>query len=190
MKINRIITNLCSKNVKTSKAFYINLFNFNVAFDSDWFVNLVSEGNELELGIMQSDHDLIPDEYKGKPNGMYITLVVDSAVAIYEKAKELGVEIVHPPEMTFYGQKRLLLKDPGGVLVDVSSPEGDFSSSLWSSFLLLKTTLSIINQCNKLDLKHNNTPWGGPQVKNQWSSANFNKGAPFFFNTLRYLDSS
>ena len=129
MKINRIITNLCSNNISASKAFYTNLFNFEIAFESDWFVNLVSEGSGLELGIMQADHELVPEAYKGKPNGMYITLVVDNAVAIYEKAKNLGIEVIQQPEITFYGQKRLLLKDPGGVLVDVSSPDADFNSS-------------------------------------------------------------
>jgi uncharacterized glyoxalase superfamily protein PhnB len=55
--------------------------------------------------------------------GMYITLVVDDATSIYNKAKALGCNVVKEPELTFYGQKRLLLKDPSGVLVDVSSPE-------------------------------------------------------------------
>ncbi|MFK7801946.1 MAG: VOC family protein [Anaerolineae bacterium] len=52
---------------------------------------------------------------------MYITFVVDDCETIFEKAQGLGVEIVQEPEMTFYGQKRLLLKDPAGILVDVSS---------------------------------------------------------------------
>ena len=65
---------------------------------------------------------MVPKEFRGKPVGIYVTLVVDDAVAIFEKAKELGVEIVKEPELTFYGQKRVLLKDPAGALVDVSSP--------------------------------------------------------------------
>jgi catechol 2,3-dioxygenase-like lactoylglutathione lyase family enzyme len=123
MKINRILTNLCSQNLDESTEFYTSLFEFKVDYDSDWFVHLISEGRELEIGIIQSNHDLVPEEFRGKPSGMYITFVVDDAMAIYEKAKDLGIDIVKEPELTFYGQKRVLLKDPAGVLVDVSSPE-------------------------------------------------------------------
>lgn len=123
MRVNRILTNLCSDNLEASKAFYTSLFKFNVDYDSDWFVHLISEGRELEVGIMLSSHELVPEEFRGKPAGMYITLVVDDATAIYDKARELGCTVVKEPEHTFYGQKRLLLKDPSGVLVDVSSPE-------------------------------------------------------------------
>ncbi len=123
MKINRLLTNLCSENLADSTEFYTTLFNFKVDYNSDWFVHLISEGQELEIGIMKSNHELVPEEFRGKPTGIYITLVVDDAVAIFEKAKELGVEVIRELELTFYGQKRVLLKDPAGVLVDVSSPE-------------------------------------------------------------------
>ncbi len=123
MRINRILTNLCSHNLQESKEFYTSLFDLRVDFESDWFVHLISEGRELELGILQASHELVPEEFRGEPAGMYITFVVDDAMAIYEKAKALGFHIAKEPELTFYGQKRMLLKDPAGVLLDVSSPE-------------------------------------------------------------------
>ena len=123
MKVNRLLNNICSDNLSETKAFYTSLFDFKVDYDSDWFVHLVSEGRGLEIGIMQSSHELVPEELRGQPMGMYITLVVDDATSIYNKAKALGCNVVKEPELTFYGQKRLLLKDPSGVLVDVSSPE-------------------------------------------------------------------
>ena len=123
MKIDRLLTNICSNDLSASKAFYTSLFELKVAYDSDWFVQLVSEENGLELGIIQNNHELIPAEFRGSPTGVYLTFVVESADAIYEKAQTLGFDIIQSPEMTFYGQKRLLLKDPSGTLIDVSSPE-------------------------------------------------------------------
>lgn len=109
MKINRFLTNVCSDNLEESKVFYTSLFDFKIDYDSDWFVHLISEGRELEVGIMQASHDLVPEEFRGKPMGMYITFVVDDATSIYKKATDLGFNVVKEPELTFYGQKRLLL---------------------------------------------------------------------------------
>ena len=121
MVVNRILTNLCSSDLKASTKFYTSLFNFSVQFESDWFVHLVAENQNLEIGIILADHKLIPESFRGSPAGLYITLVVEDCEAVCELAKEKGIEIVQEPQMTFYGQNRLLLKDPAGILVDVSS---------------------------------------------------------------------
>ncbi|MTI29852.1 hypothetical protein E1171_03420, partial [Cytophagales bacterium RKSG123] len=42
-RINRIMTNICSDNLAVSKNFYTKLFDFNVDYDSDWFVHLISK---------------------------------------------------------------------------------------------------------------------------------------------------
>ncbi|EPJ44827.1 MAG: hypothetical protein OFPI_38820 [Osedax symbiont Rs2] len=54
---------------------------------------------------------------------MCLTLLVDGAIAVFERVKQLNFEIVQAPELSFYPHRRLLLKDPAGVLVDVSSPD-------------------------------------------------------------------
>lgn len=116
-----MLINLCSTKLKESKAFYTTLFDFKVDFDSDWFVHLISESKQLELGIIDTNHEIVPDVVQTPPNGFYITLVVDNADTIYEQAKVQGIEILKAPHDTFYGQRRLLIKDPNGVVLDVSS---------------------------------------------------------------------
>ena len=49
-------------------------------------------------------------------------MVSDSA-EVCARANTLGYEIVQEPQLTFYGQLRALIKDPAGVIVDVSSPQ-------------------------------------------------------------------
>ncbi len=119
--INRMLTNICSDNLEETKTFYTKLFDFDVAFDSDWFIQLVSKDKNFELGIIESSNDLVPEEFQNKPQGFYLTFVVDSADAIFAEAKKEKYEIVAEPADTEYGQRRLLLKDPSGTLVDVSS---------------------------------------------------------------------
>ncbi|MGB6153106.1 MAG: VOC family protein [Pricia sp.] len=120
--INRLLTNICSADLTASKNFYTKLFDFKVDYDSDWFVHLMSKDKQLELGLMDRTHKLVPTAYQNPPNGFYITFVVDNVDELFETAKSEGFEIVEKPSDTFYGQRRLLLKDPDGSLVDVSSP--------------------------------------------------------------------
>ncbi len=104
-KINRIMTNICSDNLEQSRHFYIKLFDFNIDYDSDWFVHLVSKDKKLELGIIDRTNEIVPKEFQNNPQGF---------------------EIISEPTDTFYGQRRLLLKDPNGTLVDISSPIKNF----------------------------------------------------------------
>ena len=120
--LNRIMTNICSDNLAKSKHFYTSLFDFKVDYDSDWFIHLISKDKKLELGIIDKSHELVPTAFKNKPQGFYITFVVDDVEEMLAIAESENFEIVQPPMDTFYGQRRLLLKDPDGTLIDISSP--------------------------------------------------------------------
>jgi len=126
MKINRLLTNICSDDLSTSKNFYTKLFDLEVDYDSDWFVHLTSKEKRLELGIIDRTHKLVPEAYQKKPTGLYLTFVVDDADELYTTAINEGFETVEEPSDTFYGQRRFLVKDPDGTLLDVSSPISDF----------------------------------------------------------------
>ena len=121
MTVNRILTNIITPNLEASTRFYTDLLDLIVQFESNWFVQLVSEQSGLELGLLISNHELVPQEFQGHPAGFYITFVVDDANAIYAKANLMNIDILQPPEMTSYGQLRMLLKDPAGTLIDISS---------------------------------------------------------------------
>jgi len=121
-KINRLLTNICSNDLSESRKFYTTLFDFEVDYDSDWFVHLISKDNQLELGIIDRANELVPTEFQASPNGFYITFVVDNVDEIHELAKSQEIKVLSGPTDTFYGQRKLLLKDPDGSLVDVSSP--------------------------------------------------------------------
>jgi catechol 2,3-dioxygenase-like lactoylglutathione lyase family enzyme len=125
-KINRIMTNICSDKLAESRDFYTKLFNLNVAYDSDWFVHLISNNKKLELGIIDRTSEIVPKDFQKSPEGFYVTFVVDNADEVFKIAKFEKFEIINEPHDTFYGQRRLLLKDPNGALVDVSSPIENF----------------------------------------------------------------
>ncbi|MCI5055405.1 MAG: VOC family protein [Flavobacteriales bacterium] len=125
-RINRIITNICSDNLVESRDFYTKLFDFNVDYDSDWFVHLISEDKKFELGIISRTNEIVPKGFQNNAQGFYVTFVVDNVDEIFKIAELQEFEIIDKPTDTFYGQRRLLLKDPNGTLVDVSSPIQNF----------------------------------------------------------------
>lgn len=106
----------------------MSLFDFELRYDSDWFVHLVSKEGVIELGIILQDSEIVPKAFQKPPTGFYITFVVDSVDEIFEKAIQEKFTVYKEPESTFYGQRRLLLKDPNGALIDVSSPIGTETS--------------------------------------------------------------
>lgn len=123
MTINRLIPNICSNHLARSREFYTALLGFELAFDSDWYIQVVSPNEpHLELGLIQRDHDLVPQPYQVLPQGMYLTIVVDDVDGVYAQAQGMGLEVVQPPKDEDYGQRRMLLSDPNGLLLDISTP--------------------------------------------------------------------
>ncbi|WP_226294107.1 VOC family protein [Aquimarina algicola] len=120
------MTNICSDDLASSKHFYTTLFDFSISFESDWFIHLITLDNKYELGIIDRNNEIVPKDSQTNPNGFYITFVVENTDTIYQIVQESGFECVSEPTDTFYGQRRLLLKDPDGTLVDVSSPIKNF----------------------------------------------------------------
>lgn len=123
MGVSRILSNICADNLFETRDFYVELLGLEVVYDSAWYVLLRSPTNPaLELGIIDRHHALVPEAYRGTPTGMYLTIVVEDVDAIHQRAVAQGVTIVQAPVDEFYGQRRLLVADPAGTLVDVSSP--------------------------------------------------------------------
>lgn len=125
-KINRMITNICSNHIEESKLFYTTLFDMKVSYDSDWYVQLTSNDGTLELGVIDTDSEVVPKEARSQPQGLYLTFVVSDVAPLFDLAKQHTLHILTTPHDTFYGQRRLLLKDPNGIVVDISSPIPNF----------------------------------------------------------------
>jgi predicted enzyme related to lactoylglutathione lyase len=123
-----MLINICSDDLPASEAFYTQLFNFKPAFSSEWFINLIAEDQGLELAIIAQDHQIVPERLRQNPaDGFYVTIVIEDVDQFYESAKQYKAKIIAAPEDTFYGQRRLLIQDPNGVVIDVSSPIPGFT---------------------------------------------------------------
>lgn len=121
--MQRCFTNILSANVSETASWYQGLFGMRRHFDSDWFVILAhDELSNFELGVLQRDNEIVPSSARSKPTGIIVTFVVSDCDAMHRRAIELNTEIVEEPADMAYGQRRMLLRDPDGTVVDVSSP--------------------------------------------------------------------
>ena len=132
--MRRCFVNLLSDDLALARDWYVGLFGWRVDFDSDWFVHLQSpDDDDVELGLLRRDHEIVPEELGSVAAGVIVTLVVDDVDAVHRAALAAGVEVVEEPRDLFYGQRRMLLRDPDGTVVDVSAecePSPDFVASL------------------------------------------------------------
>lgn len=126
MKVKRIISNILCADLQKSKEFYCSLFSVKINFESDWFVHLICNETLLEIGLIDKNSDVVPEGYSASPQGAYQTYVVEDVDEVFYKALSDKLEIIEEPITLFYGQRRMILKDPDGALLDVSSPIPDF----------------------------------------------------------------
>ena len=121
--MKRCFTNILSENIERSALFYESLLGMKRHFDSDWFIILVhDELSAFEFGILKKNHEVVTAEIRSKPGGVLVTFVVEDCNEVFRQATSLGVDILEPPTDMPYGQKRMLLRDPDGVVIDISSP--------------------------------------------------------------------
>ncbi|MEO1064687.1 MAG: VOC family protein [Actinomycetota bacterium] len=133
--VQRSFVNLLSDDPGRLRDFYVGLFGWRVDFDSDWFVHLQAPDNDdVELGILRRDHEIVPEAARSaSAAGVIVTIVVDDADELHRRAVELGAEVLEEPRDLFYGQRRVLLRDPDGTVVDASSecePSPEFLASM------------------------------------------------------------
>lgn len=98
-------------------------FSFKPLFASDWYVHLQSaEDRRVNLGIVQGDHETIPEEGRGRTSGLLINFEVKDPDAVYERILAAGLPILRSLRNEPFGQRHFITKDPNGVLIDVIKP--------------------------------------------------------------------
>jgi len=123
---NRIIFNILARDIEETARFYEELCGLKRIYDSDWYIVLTPTGEmaspRYELGIIDQVHQFVPRPARGHFSGGYLTIVVEDVFAVHERARAMDIEVVTPPTPLDYGQTQMILRDPNGVVVDISTP--------------------------------------------------------------------
>jgi len=115
-----LFPDICSDDVKASKQFYVDLFDFKVLFDIGWYVQLCSPNDEnLQIAFVDRNHSSVPEGYRNRPGGVFVTVEVDDADEVYQRARELDIDIQQEIQSEVWGQRHFFAVDPNGLLIDV-----------------------------------------------------------------------
>ena len=121
--IDRTMFNVVADDLGAVRDFYVALLDFEQIYESDWFIVLVpKQGPRFELGIISRTSEVTPVAATRPPGGGYLTFVVPEVLAAFEQAKAMNADIIEPPTDMSYGQRRMILRDPAGTTLDISSP--------------------------------------------------------------------
>ena len=111
---------LTTSKLKECSAFYTQYFGFNVAFEAEWYIHLISE-NGIQLGFLQSNHSSQPEflhkSYSG--DGVIYSFEVRDVDQEYEKLRNAKVPILLDVKTEDWGQRHFMIKDPSGMVLDV-----------------------------------------------------------------------
>ena len=121
--VSRVFYTILAKDVIATADFYCSVLSLKRHFDSDWFIILTpTEGPVIELAILDVDNPIVPETAGKNAVGGILTFVVEDAHQAHNAAIAAGAKIVSPPTAMPYGQERMLIEDPNGQLIDISSP--------------------------------------------------------------------
>lgn len=123
MKIRNVFSVIATDKLFECRDFYIKHFGFTVAFESTIYIQMSvpsEDGRSFDLALMPGDNPFgedVRELFNGK--GVYFTIEVADAAAVYEKVKADGAPIIRDLKAEEWGQRHCFTRDPGGLTIDV-----------------------------------------------------------------------
>ena len=108
------------ENLNGAKSYYSSHFGFDVAFENEWYLHLVSE-SDIQVGFMLPEQPTQPEIFHKALDGAGIifSLEVDDADHAYDVVKQRGLDIVLDLRAEEWGQYHFCVRDPNGLYVDI-----------------------------------------------------------------------
>ena len=112
MGVKRIKPNILSDRFDESRAFYGDVIGLEERGSLDWIVFFGTEQREVQLSVMRPD--VAAHVHPA------VSIEVDNVDEVYERARAAGAEIVYPITNEDWGLRRFFVRDPNGVVLNVT----------------------------------------------------------------------
>jgi len=119
-----MFANLLTDDIEKTKDLFVKLLDYEIEYESDWFISM-KKSDEDRVGALLKTCEFVPDKFQKSTQGVMLTVIVDDVDVYFQRAKKMGVNIIEEPRDLPYGQRRLLVLDASGALVDISSPTAE-----------------------------------------------------------------
>ncbi|WP_433160477.1 VOC family protein [Kribbella sp. CA-247076] len=121
--ITSIFPVVCADDVAATRDFYVDQLGFRSIFDVGWYVQLEApSGARPQLGIVDREHESVPERFRLRPAGVLVSIEVDDVDAVHDRIAAAGHEIAFSLRSEDFGQRHFMTLDPSGTLVDVITP--------------------------------------------------------------------
>jgi len=114
MNISRVVTDIRSRQMDESRAFYVDFLGFNVAMDMGFITTFVSPSNPTsQINVLQDDGSsaLLPN----------VSIEVEDVDKVYADAMGRGLEFAYPLTDEPWGVRRFFVVDPSGTVLNIMS---------------------------------------------------------------------
>jgi catechol 2,3-dioxygenase-like lactoylglutathione lyase family enzyme len=120
LTVNAVFPVVMTDRLAESREFYAELLEMRLAFEADWYVQLVSPTDpNAQLGLVLQGHDSIPPVFRRPAAGVLVTIEVDDVDRVHERARVGGLPIELSLRSEEWGQRHFITRDPNGLAVDV-----------------------------------------------------------------------
>ncbi len=121
MSVRRIVPDIRSKQLDTSRQFYVDVLGLEVAMDMGSIVTLVSPTNPTaQVTLMRDDESsaILPQ----------MSVEVADVDDVHARAVSLGFKVVYPLTNEPWGVRRFFVTDPNGTIINVMCHMGGSQS--------------------------------------------------------------
>jgi catechol 2,3-dioxygenase-like lactoylglutathione lyase family enzyme len=114
MNIKRIDATISTNKLSESRDFYIKYFGFELVYESDWYIELLSPTLAAGISFTLPQRD-VGEFFTGQ--GLILSFGVDDVDAEYERIKNEGLTIQQELQNKPWGERSFVVNDPSGVHV-------------------------------------------------------------------------
>ncbi|WP_405419212.1 VOC family protein [Streptomyces erythrochromogenes] len=113
---------LATRDVAASRDFYTRYLEFEVTFETDWYVSLRrTDAPQYELALLDHAHPTVPEGHRiALRGGLLLNFEVDDVDSEHQRLVVVaGLPEVLPLRTEEFGQRHFIFVAPDGVLIDV-----------------------------------------------------------------------
>ncbi len=112
MNITRIDATISTNKLSESRDFYIEHFGFELVYESDWYIELLSPSLAAGISFTLPQRD-VGEFFNGK--GLILSFEVEDVDKEYERLKQEGLIIRQELQNKPWGERSFVVDDPNGV---------------------------------------------------------------------------